>query len=181
MPSRALIEHTQYFRLEGRFAGAAEEAVAPPCGDGVLSVECANGGEVTVKLGDQNTAPSLWMNHHMKAADARQALRTGQLTTSSFELAYGSTRPERLETVADGFRLAARETRKRGFPGLRVAARMDGLTDLLGSIEERHDELEVISPGSPLGACLIGAKAGDTVSFEAPNGNTLTVQILAVE
>jgi anti-anti-sigma factor len=67
--------------------------------------------------------------------DARQALRTGQLVTSSFELAYGSTRPQHLETVADGFRLAARETRKRGFPALRVAARMDGLTDLLGSID----------------------------------------------
>jgi len=40
-----------------------------------VHVECANGGEVTVKLGDQDTAPSLWMNHHMKAADARQALR----------------------------------------------------------------------------------------------------------
>ncbi|NPC42040.1 MEDS domain-containing protein [Nocardioides sp. zg-1230] len=66
--------------------------------------------------------------------DARQALRTGQLVTSSFELAYGSTRPEHLETVADGFCLAAQETRKRGFPALRVAARMDGLTDLLGSI-----------------------------------------------
>lgn len=68
--------------------------------------------------------------------DARQALRTGQLVSSSFEHAYGSTRPEHLDTVADGFRLAAQETRKRGFPGLRVAARMDGLTDLLGSIKE---------------------------------------------
>ena len=40
-----------------------------------VHVECANGGEVIIRLGDQNTAPSLWMNHHMKAADARQALR----------------------------------------------------------------------------------------------------------
>jgi anti-anti-sigma factor len=68
--------------------------------------------------------------------DARQALRTGQLTTSSFELAYGSSRPDCLHTVADGFRLAARQARKRGFPGLRVAARMDQLTDLLCSLEE---------------------------------------------
>jgi transcription elongation factor GreA len=52
---------------------------------------------------------------------------------------------------------------------------------LLGSIEERHDELEVISPGSPLGTALIGSKPGDTVSFEAPNGNILRVEILAVE
>ena len=52
---------------------------------------------------------------------------------------------------------------------------------LLGSIEERHDELEVISPGSPLGVALMGAKPGDTVSFEAPNGNTLRVEIRSVE
>lgn len=51
---------------------------------------------------------------------------------------------------------------------------------LLGSIEERHDELEVISPQSPLGQALIGAKAGETVGFEAPNGNTLHVEIIAV-
>ena len=37
---------------------------------------------------------------------------------------------------ADGFRLAARQARKSGFPGLRVAARMDELPALLGSIEE---------------------------------------------
>ena len=40
-----------------------------------VHLECANGGEVMVKLGDSETAPSLWRNHHMRAADARQALR----------------------------------------------------------------------------------------------------------
>lgn len=68
--------------------------------------------------------------------DARQAVGTGQLTTSSFGDAYGSSRPEDLATVADGFRAAARQARKRGFPGLRVAARMDPLADLLGSFDE---------------------------------------------
>jgi transcription elongation factor GreA len=51
---------------------------------------------------------------------------------------------------------------------------------LLGSIEERHDELEVMSPGSPLGQALVGAKAGETVGFEAPNGNTLRVEVVSV-
>lgn len=68
--------------------------------------------------------------------DASHAMSTGQLVTSSFELAYGSSRPEGLHTVADGFRLAAQQAHKRGFPGLRVAARMDQLTDLLGSMDE---------------------------------------------
>lgn len=68
--------------------------------------------------------------------DTEHALRSGQLMTSSFEDAYGTTRPERLATVADGFRLAERQARKRGFPALRVAARMDQLVDLLGSIDD---------------------------------------------
>ena len=58
----------------------------------------------------------------------------------------------------------------------------DSSTDryLIGSIEERAD-VDVISPGSPLGQALVGAKAGDTVSFEAPNGNTLRVEVVGIE
>jgi hypothetical protein len=40
-----------------------------------VHVECTRGGEVLVRLGDGATAASLWQNHHMSAADARQALR----------------------------------------------------------------------------------------------------------
>ena len=40
-----------------------------------VHVECADGGEVLVKLGDEWTAPSLWRNHHMRDVDARKALR----------------------------------------------------------------------------------------------------------
>jgi transcription elongation factor GreA len=52
-------------------------------------------------------------------------------------------------------------------------------TYLIGSIEERHDEHEVISPSSPLGAALIGAAVGETVSFDAPAG-TLKVTIVDI-
>jgi len=67
--------------------------------------------------------------------DAGQAVGTGQLVTSSFDDAYGSSPPDDLGTVADGFRAAAGLARKKGFPGLRVAARMDPLADLLGSFD----------------------------------------------
>ncbi|MCU1462763.1 MAG: GreA/GreB family elongation factor [Acidimicrobiales bacterium] len=50
---------------------------------------------------------------------------------------------------------------------------------LLGSIEERHDELAVMSPGSPLGRALLGRVAGDTVEYEAPGGS-LKVEIVTV-
>jgi transcription elongation factor GreA len=52
---------------------------------------------------------------------------------------------------------------------------------LIGSIEERHDDLEVISPGSPLGKALLGHAVGDTVSFAAPSGAELEVEVVAVE
>jgi len=51
---------------------------------------------------------------------------------------------------------------------------------MIGNMEEQVDGADVISPSSPLGTALDGAAAGDTISYEAPNG-TLTVKILAVE
>jgi anti-anti-sigma factor len=68
--------------------------------------------------------------------DAAHVLATGQLLTTSFEGAYGTSPPDDLDAVADGFRLAADQAQKRGFPGLRVAARMDDLSGLLGSMDE---------------------------------------------
>ena len=41
---------------------------------------------------------------------------------------------------------------------------------LLGSIEERVEGSTVISVGSPLGAALLGHRAGDMVAYQAPNG-----------
>jgi transcription elongation factor GreA len=51
---------------------------------------------------------------------------------------------------------------------------------LIGSIEERQGDLEVISPGSPLGKALLGAEVGDTVSFAAPSGGELKVDVVSV-
>ena len=49
-----------------------------------------------------------------------------------------------------------------------------------GSIEEKRDDIDVVSPGSPLGEALLGGKAGDIVSFEAPHG-ALKVEIVSIE
>ncbi|HEX8804780.1 MAG TPA: transcription elongation factor GreA [Acidimicrobiales bacterium] len=52
---------------------------------------------------------------------------------------------------------------------------------LLGSIEERHDDLDVISPSSPLGEALLGSSPGATVSFTAPTGAELRVEVVSVD
>jgi len=53
-------------------------------------------------------------------------------------------------------------------------------TYLVGHIEERHDEHDVLSPESPLGSSLLGKKPGDEATYEV-NGNALTVKIVKVE
>jgi len=50
---------------------------------------------------------------------------------------------------------------------------------LVGSIEERHDELNVVSPGSPLGQALLGKAPGAVVEYQAPGG-TLRVEIVQI-
>jgi transcription elongation factor GreA len=50
---------------------------------------------------------------------------------------------------------------------------------LVGSIEERRDDVSVVSPGSPLGQALMGHRSGETVEYEAPGG-TLKVAIVEV-
>jgi transcription elongation factor GreA len=65
-----------------------------------------------------------------------------------------------------------------------VTIRYEGDDDteryLIGSIEERHGDLDVISPGSPLGESLVGAAKGDTVSFDAPGG-ALNIEVLGID
>jgi len=67
--------------------------------------------------------------------------------------------------------------------GTVVSIRYEGDDDveryLVGSIEERRDDVSVISPGSPLGQALMGHKAGDKVEYEAPSGK-LKVEIVEV-
>ena len=51
---------------------------------------------------------------------------------------------------------------------------------LIGSIEERRDDVTVMSPGSPLGQALMGKAVGDVVDFEAPDG-VLKVEVVTIE
>lgn len=52
---------------------------------------------------------------------------------------------------------------------------------LIGLIEERHDDLDVISPSSPLGTALLGSSVGAVVEFDAPSGSTLRVEVRSIE
>ena len=65
-------------------------------------------------------------------------------------------------------------------PGMVVTVEMFGEeeTFLLGSREISDSSMHVFSERSPIGAAVNGAKVGDTVSYEAPNGKQVEVTIV---
>jgi transcription elongation factor GreA len=67
--------------------------------------------------------------------------------------------------------------------GAVVTIRYDGETGtetyLLGTIEERREGIDVMSPTSPMGSALLGHKVGDTVQYQAPGGK-ITVEVVAI-
>ena len=71
-------------------------------------------------------------------------------------------------------------------PGMKVTYKFAGDSDdevetfLLGAreMEDAGSGIKVYSPQSPLGSAIIGHQRGETVSYEAPNGKKLQVQIV---
>lgn len=68
-------------------------------------------------------------------------------------------------------------------PGKVLTVRYDGDDDtenfLLATREEGAEgALEVFSPDSPIGRALLGAKEGETRSYELPNGSTQKVTLV---
>ncbi|HEY3014495.1 MAG TPA: transcription elongation factor GreA [Nocardioides sp.] len=67
-------------------------------------------------------------------------------------------------------------------PGMKVTYRFVGddeeETFLLGAREIEDDSIQVYSPQSPLGSAILGAHKGDTVTYTAPNGKDLRVEIV---
>jgi transcription elongation factor GreA len=67
--------------------------------------------------------------------------------------------------------------------GTVVELRMEGddgpTTYLVGSIEERHDEFEVLSTSSPLGQALMGKAPGEFATYEGPR-KSFAVEVVSV-
>ena len=69
-------------------------------------------------------------------------------------------------------------------PGTVITANIlgDKSVFLLGSREIVGDsDLDVYSEGSPLGTAIRGMKVGETTSYTAPNGKSITVEIVKVD
>ncbi len=63
---------------------------------------------------------------------------------------------------------------------IRLGPGADPTTYLVGSIEERHADFDVLSTSAPLGQAILGRSAGDTVSYTTPKGKAVEVEIVGV-
>lgn len=69
-------------------------------------------------------------------------------------------------------------------PGMLVVAKIAGDEEkfLLGSREiAGSSDIDVFSEKSPLGSAIIGHKEGDTLSYTAPNGKEISVEIISAK
>jgi transcription elongation factor GreA len=128
-------------------------------------IEIARAIEAARALGDLSENGDY---HAAKDAQGKMESRIRQLQTMLSEaVILGSSSPG--GGIAAGSVVGIRYTEDEGVERY-----------LVGSIEERRDDITVISVGSPLGQVLIGRRAGDRVEYEAPNGR-LEVEIVTVD
>ena len=101
------------------------------------------------------------------------------------EQGTNEARIRQLEEMLSGSTTATPADDQTVSAGKVVTYRYDGDEDeesfLLGAREIAEDraDIEVYSPESPLGAALLGHKAGETVDFEQPNGRTAKIEIVS--
>jgi transcription elongation factor GreA len=91
-------------------------------------------------------------------------------------------RIRQVEELLRDARIGEPKDTDRARPGLVVELEVDGddETYLLGSREDRHDELEILSADSPMGRAVTDATEGTKVSFTTPSGAKLDVLVKAI-
>ena len=91
-------------------------------------------------------------------------------------------RIRQIEALLDRAVIGERVSADEVAPGVVVVLDLDGdeETYLVGSREDRHPELDVLSAESPMGSAVLGARAGETRTYETPAGASLEVRVVAI-
>ncbi len=144
-----------------RLSAELEDAKGPKRADIVAKIEAAR---------DEGDLKENGGYHAAKDEQGKNEARIRQLT-QMLERAVVGEAPASDGTVA---------------PGMVVVVAFDGDhsdTDrlLLGSRESGTADLRATSTDSPLGAALIGARIGDSVTYALPSGARATVEVVSAE
>ena len=143
---------------------------------------------LTAELHDLSTRGRIEVANKIEAARLLGDLReNGDYHAAKDEQGHMEARIRHIESILENCEIVEIEDDGSVKPGCLVTFLYEGddedaaETYLLASIEERHGDHETMSPQSALGSALIGAKAGDVVSYETPTGATLKVEVVSVE
>ncbi len=136
--------------------------------------------ELDERSGPRRKEISAWIERAREHGDIRE---NADYDAAKNEQGHNEARIRQLEEI---LRTAVVVEGPRGDvveAGTIVEIKMDDDDDtseyLVGSIEERHDQLEVLSTSSPLGQALMGHGPGEVVSYDGPR-RTFAVEIKSV-
>ena len=136
--------------------------------------------ELDERSGKRRTEISATLERAREHGDIRE---NADYDAAKNEQGHNEARIRQLEELLRTAQVVEGQSGEVVAPGTIVEVKMDGDDDtisyLVGSIEERSEEFEVLSTSSPLGQALLDHVPGDTVSYEGPR-RTFAVEIVSV-
>ena len=136
--------------------------------------------ELAERSGSRRKEISAWIERAREHGDIRE---NADYDAAKNEQGHNEARIRQLEEILRTAEVVAGQSGEVVAPGTIVEVKMEGddhtISYLVGSIEERSDEFEVLSTSSPLGQALLDHAPGDTVSYEGPR-RTFAVEIVSV-
>lgn len=134
--------------------------------------------ELEWRKGDYRREISEWIERAREHGDIRE---NADYDAAKNEQGYNEGRIRQIEGILGGAEIVEAAAGDVVASGTVVTLRIAGdeSTYLVGSIEERHAEYDVLSPSAPLGQAILGRGAGEVVDYEAPAG-TLEVEVVSI-
>ena len=136
--------------------------------------------ELEERSGERRTEISKWIERAREHGDIRE---NADYDAAKNEQGHNEARVRHLEALLRSAKVVEGSAGDVVEPGTVVEVRMDDDENtthyLVGSIEERHDDYEVLSTSSPLGQALMGASPGEVVSYKGPR-REFQVEVVSV-
>ena len=134
--------------------------------------------ELAHRKGEYRQEISAWIERAREHGDIRE---NADYDAAKNEQGYNEGRIRQLEAILEKAEIVEGAAGDVVASGTIVKIRLgeDEWTYLVGSIEERHDEYDVLSVSAPLGQAILGRGIGEVVDYEAPVG-TMKVEILDI-
>ena len=136
--------------------------------------------ELAYRSGERRREISEWIERAREHGDIRE---NADYDAAKNEQGHNEARVRQLEAMLRKAVVVEDAAGDVVAPGTIVSVLIEGDDEpteyLVGSIEERNADFEVLSVSSPLGQALMGAGPGHTVSYEGPR-RTMSVEVVSV-